>query len=543
MNHLHTAVSGAFRKLAKAVDSPFTRLALELFEKGEWDSLLSLRVHPSSYDNALSYQGDAAVASFFRKCRDLPTSIDLRAKAVETFWKCEKICYQSNERLSPLLFGVGEEHVLEIVSIARKNVQEILGSPPTLVEGKFGPGATFNDRGKLTTVPDKMTEDTTFTPDALPWLFQWVGTAWASALAKSGRKPYSVRGNRFTTVPKDSSKDRGICIEPSINVFYQLGLGAFIKRRLKKAGIDLVDGQELHRRVARESSVNGLMATIDLSNASDTICKTLVKVLLPPKWFSLLDSLRATHTLIEGKWVKLEKFSSMGNGFTFELETLLFSSLARAVLLFKGYDARLGEDVLTYGDDIIVPTSFASDVVAVLKYFGFEPNMDKTFIEGPFRESCGGDYFQGKAVRPYFLKENPCAPEDLINVANGLRELATDYRDNVLGHHFSTSAWFCVLDALPTTIRNCRGPKDLGDTVIHDYPETWSTRTRNSIRYIRSYRPTRSERVGWEHWRPDVVLAASLYGIGDGRRNPLDLGGVTPRGSRPNRKVGWLAYS
>lgn len=285
------------------------------------------------------------------------------------------------------------------------------------------------------------------------------------------------------------------------------------------------------------------MATIDLSNASDTICKTLVKVLLPPKWFSLLDSLRATHTLIEGKWVKLEKFSSMGNGFTFELETLLFSSLARAVLLFKGYDARLGEDVLTYGDDIIVPTSFASDVVAVLKYFGFEPNMDKTFIEGPFRESCGGDYFQGKAVRPYFLKENPCAPEDLINVANGLRELATDYRDNVLGHHFSTSAWFCVLDALPTTIRNCRGPKDLGDTVIHDYPETWSTRTRNSIRYIRSYRPTRSERVGWEHWRPDVVLAASLYGIGDGRRNPLDLGGVTPRGSRPNRKVGWLAYS
>jgi hypothetical protein len=356
---------------------------------------------------------------------------------------------------------------------------------------------------------------------------------WAKACASSGKEVSFVPGNRFTTVPKDCEKDRGIAIEPSINVFYQLGYGRVIRRRLKDSGIDLTNGQDIHRRLAREASIRGHLVTLDLSNASDTICRNLVKLLLPRKWFTVLNDLRSKKTEFRGRWHVLEKFSSMGNGFTFELETLIFLGL---LLGLSRSDHKLlpGKNVFVYGDDIILPSEYSKDVVPMLSFFGLTVNKRKTFVDGPFRESCGGDYFLGEDVRPYFLKELPNEPQQLISMANGIRALA---KDSKVRSRVIARAWLCILDALPSNIRSLRGPSDLGDLCVHDDEERWQFRWRHGIRYIKVYRPARYRKVSWSNFRPDVTLASAVYGV------PWGNGGIIPRNSLASYKIGWVPRS
>lgn len=526
-----------------------------LLRHREYRQLVNLTVDPSRYTDPHSYWLDVTVTSLLRKCGDLPTGIDLAAEAVSKFHLAESQCYKSNERLSPLLFDTWSygEGVRSVIELARKKIESWIGPKPPLTPlyGRFGPGATFGDRGQLVTVPDKMSSSPTLTRGAL-WfyLFEFTGTAWYAANQDASLEPTFIRGNRFTTVPKDGTTDRGICIEPSINVFYQLAGGKILRSRLRGAGIDLQHGQSTHRLVAREASLSGSMATIDLSSASDTVCKNLVKLLLPPDWFSFLDELRSPLTQVNGKWHYLEKFSSMGNGFTFELETLIFLAISAAIYEANGLTPVIGKDLLVYGDDILVLSRFSSDVLAALRFFGFTPNPKKTFSEGPFRESCGGDFFDGVDVRPYFLKELPSEPQHYIAWANGIRRLALDESDAFRRLGLVRRCWFRILDAIPTNVRCLRGPEGLGDLVIHDDESRWITRTENSIRYVKCYKPARFKRIGWGHWRPDVVLAAALYGTGDGSRGrkpgeilPDSAFGVTPRDAVLGYKVGWTAYS
>jgi len=56
--------------------------------------------------------------------------------------------------------------------------------------------------------------------------------------------------------------------------------------------------------------------------------------------------------------------------------------------------------VRVYGDDIIVPVDTLVHVIRYLEAFGLKVNTDKTFGTGKFRESCGGDYYDGVDVTP-----------------------------------------------------------------------------------------------------------------------------------------------
>jgi len=122
---------------------------------------------------------------------------------------------------------------------------------------------------------------------------------------------------------------RSICVEPGLTSFYQLALGEEIRRRLLRVGVDIRD-QTRNQLLAREGSVTGLLATIDLSSASDTMSYELIRYLLPPDWFDLLTSFRSPSVTYKGSVIDLEMFSSMGNGFTFPLETLVYWSLTYA---------------------------------------------------------------------------------------------------------------------------------------------------------------------------------------------------------------------
>jgi hypothetical protein len=550
------SVEKAVLRLFEDLASPVSLSMKMLYESGSWDSLSSRKVDPRHYLDAESYWRDATAVSILRKLEDLPTSFDRKAVAEGNFLSSELQCFRTNLRLLPYLSpGLPEtvEGVCSYIDRARKIVDVILGPCPDNVDGRFGPGATYGDRGKLATIPDKMSSEPTVTLEAWPYQFIWCGTSWANACSSSKRYPTRVRGNRFTTVPKDATKHRGIAVEPSINVFYQLGYGRVIRNRLSQAGIDLTKGQDIHRRVACEASIRGHLSTLDLSNASDTVCSNLVKLLLPPRWFRVLDDLRSKRTLFKNQWFLLEKFSSMGNGFTFELETLIFLALIMA-LDQTGQNLVAGQNVFVFGDDIIIPTEYSKAVIATLSFFGMEVNKEKSFVDGPFRESCGGDFFLGVDVRPHFLKESPDEPQQLISLANGLRRLT---KDSLCRSEVIRRAWFSILDALPTNIRSCRGPNDLGDLCLHDDESRWSVRWRSSIRYIKVYRPARFRKVPWKFFRPDVILASALYGVPDGvprgltgringrqsEKHFMQLGGVSPRNAVLGYKVGWVARS
>jgi hypothetical protein len=539
--------------ICECLASPRSCTVAILCRYGEWDQLANLAADPSVYLDSESYWIAVQATDLLRKCRDLQTTVDRKAAAVKGFRDAEVSCFRSNYRLSHYLdsgrLRLDSDDVAERITVrARKKIADVLGPCPDLLQGRFGPGSTYGDTGHLTTVPDKMSTRPTLTRDAIPFLFQWFGTAWASACVVRSREPEFVPGNRFTTVPKDCRKDRGIAIEPSINLFYQLAYGQVLKGRLRAAGLDLLHAQDIHRQVVCEASKEGDLGTIDLSSASDTISYNLVKLLLPSRWFEALSALRSPKTFVEGRWIVLEKFSSMGNGYTFELETLLFSCIVSAVIEESGGLPTFGRNVHTFGDDIIVPVQYYDNVCAALRFFGLSVNEEKSFSSGPFRESCGGDFFEGVGVRPYYLKEFPSEPQHYIAMANGLRRSC--FQTGAEGgkrFHRLRRAWFRVLDSLPLDIRRLRGPEGLGDLVICDEEERWNVRWRHCIRYIRVYRPARFTFVGWEHFWPDVVLASALYGVGDGAFGPPgDRGaprGVMPRDAVTGYKVGWVPFS
>jgi len=539
-------------KFLDALASPVAVICKDHVKNNRWDDLASMRVDPLAYDNAEIYFSDVAAVSFLRKCSDLDTSFDRAGVAKENFVKAERLCKRANDRLDSHFWDShldreGDQRDTPygacswLIAEARKEMANLLGPVPKDLRGQFGPGATFGDRGLYTTVPDKMTSRPTLTPSAMCMIPMWGQTLWAKACSAEGREIEVVHGNRFTTVPKDCTKDRGIAVEPSINLFYQLPIGKRIRAALRRKGIDLSDGQSTHRRVACEASTHGCYATLDLSNASDTVCYNLVKLLLPTQWFNILDSLRSPKTFFEGKWVWLEKFSSMGNGFTFELESAIFLSIILAVRNLRASREPLealvqpGEDVWVYGDDIIIPTDWTTDVVAALSYCGFEINGSKSFVTGSFRESCGGDYFGGVDVRPFFLKEFPYEPQHWITIANGIRKMVVSDNHHNPCRSSLLRAWFVALDSLPTSIRRLRGPDKLGDLVIYDDEERWQTRRRGSLTYIRVYRPSKYRVIGWGHWKTDVVLASILY-----LHDKHSSKGVTPRDAVLGYREGWV---
>lgn len=187
-----------------------------------------------------------------------------------------------------------------------------------------------------------------------------------------------------------------------MNVFVQKGFGNIIRRRLKKVTVNL-DDQTLNRRLAYEGSLDGSLSTLDLSSASDTVSKEIVRLLLPPDWYEALCLCRSEKGILPcGTEVLFRKFSSMGNGFTFELESLIFWALCSAARQYYGETDRR---MAIFGDDIIVPSGLTPKVVSLLEFAGFIVNTKKSHTDGPFRESCGKHFFKGVDVTPVYFRD------------------------------------------------------------------------------------------------------------------------------------------
>lgn len=500
-----------------------------LLQNNEWDQLAIKKTSPHHYLDTISginkYYRDCQASDFLRKY-PLPTSVSRRKVAIDTFRKCEEICYSTNHFLTFLALKRSCDPRLDALSgfldKAKRKIRRWLGPIPDALTGRFGPGTTFELKGQpYNTVLDKITNVTSVTLEALPvWDHTVSDVSYIRVRQRLGLAHYrTVRGNRFTTVPKDGSTDRGICIEPGANLWCQLGVGAVLKAKLAQIGIftlpptkmrgllqlDTEDGQPIHRRIARSASVESSFASIDLKSASDTVSFELVRWLLPPDWFELLCSLRSPKTLIENTWVHLSKFSSMGNGFTFELETLIFLALCCSVVP----DATPGENVFVFGDDILVPNGSAASCLAILTMAGFTPNPSKTFDSSAFRESCGGDYFDGWNVRPVQVKGELVSPQQWVALHNQLRFRFPGYRRNK------------IVSAVPTRYR-LFGPSQVREVFHHSDSRRWILKHRHGILWIKCLK-TISAALSLERW---PSWAHIYYGLVTGRAS----GGVVTRG-------------
>lgn len=252
-----------------------------------------------------------------------------------------------------------------------------------------------------------------------PALFE----AWANA----GVKLRVVAGNKLAYVPKDVKNCRLIAVEPSLNVMIQLGIGKVLTRICRRIGQDITD-QERNRQLAREGSITGAFATIDLSDASSLISIELVRFLVPSDWYLLLDAARCKqYTANNGKTFRTwESFSSQGNAFTFPLETLIFTAITRAsheiYCEYRGLSAGR-KNISVYGDDIICPTPSARAVMNGLHACGLRVNTSKSYyndVSPCFRESCGFDAYGGHNVRPIYYKMDALKPSDVAKLHNGL---------------------------------------------------------------------------------------------------------------------------
>jgi hypothetical protein len=266
-----------------------------------------------------------------------------------------------------------------------------------------------------------------------------------------------VPGGKTVYVPKDAMIDRVIAIEPHMNSFIQKGIGSMVRSRLLRIGIDLND-QSHNQNFARMGSKFDTYCTIDLSSASDTVSRELVELLLPENWLSIMRMSRSENVFHDGLPIYLNKWSSMGNGYTFELESLIFWALCSAVYDVIGLEHHVS--LLVYGDDIICHRDSYQMIAGVLSYFGFEFNLKKSFGSGPFRESCGRDYFLGVPVRAVYLREDLQSRQALYRVANLLRRQSHSWCSN----YGCDSLFKPVYDYLTKLVRSpLRGPDNYGD--------------------------------------------------------------------------------
>jgi hypothetical protein len=229
--------------------------------------------------------------------------------------------------------------------------------------------------------------------------------------------PRIVQGSRLSFVPKNDSISRSICTEPVLNMYYQLGLGQILEQRLKSYfSIDLSQQPFLNAELARLGSVDGSWSTIDLESASDSISMRFLHEVLPREVVSYLTLLRSPVTTFAGRTLTLNMVSSMGNGFTFPLQTVIFAAAVRASYI----SLSLQERAHVFGDDIVVKTTIFNRLVRLLSLCGFVVNDAKSFSEGPFRESCGYDYFLGRNIRGVYVKRFDSLHDSyaLINALN-----------------------------------------------------------------------------------------------------------------------------
>ena len=250
------------------------QIVLELAEALGWGPSIDVGELKTSRERAFSARTSEEFAREYLRAElfskwECNSDVDLDSVALSAFRETEREMGNVNRWLrSPKLPWVLDASRLRK---ARGIFQRILG--PFDVDElahscDWSSGATTEFKRSVSQIQTKWVRATHLTAGTEPYyraFHQWA--PWP----ETRREPNLVSGNRVTTVPKSYKTNRVIAIEPSWSMFFQKGIGRMIRERLRRFGQLHPDAQQTARKLAQVGSSTGLLATLDLSSASDSL--------------------------------------------------------------------------------------------------------------------------------------------------------------------------------------------------------------------------------------------------------------------------------
>ncbi len=384
---------------------------------------------------------------------ELPCSNSRIVRAMEGYVSCEQeVAEWESTATTALLKEFAMASRLLFSDVFSRVDQEVYYGD---IQGRHGPGSTAdgilgNQKFWMREWTQRLEEIFPYGENCIPnWRYSYL-LDHVDFLEPGTERPVKV-----IHVPKTLRTPRIIAMEPTCMQYMQQGLLRSLVRELEdpeelcSSFLGFTD-QLPNREMAREGSQAGSLATLDLKEASDRVPYLLVQTMLErhPWLYAGVDASRSSRAEIPELGLcipQLRKFASMGSALCFPFEAMVFVAIvflgiadqANAPLsrrLIKRYRGK----VRVYGDDIIVPVDCVDAVISRLEQFGFKINRDKSFWNGKFRESCGGDYYDGEDVTPIRLRKLP--PSSLQD-ANRVEALV-EFRNHLyLRGMWKTTRW------------------------------------------------------------------------------------------------------
>lgn len=237
--------------------------------------------------------------------------------------------------------------------------------------------------------------------------------------------------SRFKFVPKTFSKPRGICIEQLETQYLQQAVKKYLyevieAHPLTRGKVNFAS-QKINGDLALKSSIDRLLATLDMKEASDRIVRRLVRYL-----FKRVPELQEMLMALSTRFIELPdeinfikdfptaKFAPMGSALCFPIMAIVHFVLLRAICQEEGYHKE-ADSIYVYGDDIILPSVCVEAVYNYLPKFGMKFNTEKSYHKSSFRESCGTHAYNGINITPVYFKNTPNTNMDVSTFVSCLR--------------------------------------------------------------------------------------------------------------------------
>jgi len=354
---------------------------------------------------------------------------DRERLAMSEFLQCEKEVKESDSILDPiyldrfrsmsdLLFGEMFGKLEEILAFHRL----IPKHGPGAVADRLSSNAKYDSRTWTTRLQsvfraeDYLVANRNVSSDSCEYAFSVSATMCcyqSSATTFDLLEPGAEIPVRVIAVPKTLKSPRIIAIEPTCMQYMQQALFGILRDGIERfyplSSMIGIEDQEPNRNLAREGSLSGDLATLDLSEASDRVSNEHVLALFSghPLLLEAVQVTRSRKADVPGHGViRLAKFASMGSALCFPVEAMVFLTLIflgineelSTPLCSEGDINSFADRVRVFGDDLIVPRDYVLSVVDTLSTFGYKVNAGKSFWTGRFRESCGREYYDGLDV-------------------------------------------------------------------------------------------------------------------------------------------------
>lgn len=203
-------------------------------------------------------------------------------------------------------------------------------------------------------------------------------------------------------VPKTYKSARIIAPEDSYRQFCMNAMRWKLEKTFNKngyQGLFNVHDQTASREMCFLGSLDGHLATVDFSAASDSISRALANRILPERVYNDAIRLLPRYFLTPtGQKRRARMLASAGSAITFFLEGSIFLAIALVAtdLAQTFYEEVLARPVV-YGDDCIIDARVYATFLCVAQALGFTISEPKSFasLDLLYREACGAEYEMG----------------------------------------------------------------------------------------------------------------------------------------------------